>query len=107
MFPEGKAPFPPGSPGEETPQPSTPWWEDAAVIVAIASLWPVFLNWPGRHWMYLLYAAAAIMIIIMVRRIRRLNKLTRDHKNKGTGQFPFGQGRPPISWQDHKEKNEL
>ncbi|MDP6116624.1 MAG: hypothetical protein QGF00_35180 [Planctomycetota bacterium] len=106
MLPEGPAPFTPGSPGQEGPEPpSTPWWEDAAVILAIASVWPIFLRWQGRHWLYLMYAAAAIMIIIFIRRMRRLNRLTREHKQTNAGPFQFGQG-GPDSWQDGNRETE-
>ena len=91
-------------PGQKIPEPpSTPWWEDAAVIVAITSLWPVFLKWPGSHWLYIMYAAAAAMILIFVRRMRRLNKLTREHKQKNMGPFPFRAGGPADSWKNGKE----
>jgi hypothetical protein len=53
-----------------------PWWEDAAVVLAIGSLWPVVLRWPGVLWQIVLYGMAVLMIVVFVRRLRRLRRLS-------------------------------
>jgi len=55
----------------------TPWWEDAAIVIAIGSLWPVVFGWPGVVWQFVLYFMLALMLVIMARRYRRLRKLSR------------------------------
>lgn len=65
--------------------PSTPWWEDAAILLAIASFWPVLLGWPSMLWRYLLYAMGGLMIVIFFRRRRRLKNLRRIQEEPAGG----------------------
>ncbi|MBI2194823.1 MAG: hypothetical protein HYU36_22815 [Planctomycetes bacterium] len=56
----------------------TPWWEDAAIVLAILSFWPVLLRWPGAGWRPLMYGMGVLMVVIFVRRTRRLVRLRRE-----------------------------
>jgi len=58
-----------------------PAWETAAILLAVAAIWPALLNWgldlnwpPWLTW-GLLLAALAVMVVVFVRRVRRLNRL--------------------------------
>jgi hypothetical protein len=72
-------PLMPGQPSPSVPPQGEPipWWEDAAIVVAIGSLWPVVLRWPGTIWQIVLYCMAFLMIVVFVRRSRRLRRLSR------------------------------
>jgi len=68
--------FPP--PADRRAQPA---WETAAILLAIAAIWPALLNWGlDLHWPAwltwgLLLAALAVMVVVFIRRIRRLSRL--------------------------------
>ncbi len=77
----------PGPQMQSGPEP-TPWWEDAAIILAIISLWPAVLGWEDQFWRWVLCASATVMLFVFVRRIRRFRRL-RQHQQS---QLPFMPG---------------
>ena len=57
------------------PQPARPTrrplWETAAIVLAIASIWPAYvLNLEGNVWKWISYVMLAVMIVVAVRRLR-------------------------------------
>ncbi len=54
------------------------WWEWLAIFFAIASLWPKILRWPGITWDIVIWVAMALMIVVLLRRIRRTRNAWRD-----------------------------
>lgn len=54
------------------------WWEWIAIFFAIASLWPKILRWPSFAWDVVIWVAMALMIVVLLRRIRRMRHEWRD-----------------------------
>ena len=50
------------------------WGEDIAIILAIFTLWPRILGWPGIHFRLLELVALGAMVVVFVRRIRRIRQ---------------------------------
>ncbi len=48
--------------------------EDFFILVSVLALWPAILGWEGWVWEVMKYAAAAGLIWIFVRRVRRYNQ---------------------------------
>ena len=66
------------------------WWEWAFLMVAIASLWPQVLRWPGRHWDALLYGVGGLLVVMLVVRMRRFRRLIQERKQS------LSEGTPPT-----------
>ena len=52
--------------------------EDIFILLCILSLWPVILGWRHPAFEFLLYAALAGLVFILVRRIRRFAQARRE-----------------------------
>ena len=55
--------------------PSTPAWESVAILLAIAALWPKIFAPQSLVSDLLLYAALVLMIVVLVRKLLRFQKL--------------------------------
>ena len=53
-----------------------PWWwvEDLVVILAVLTLWPRILGWPGMFYRVLEVIALGVLVAIFVRRIGRFRR---------------------------------
>jgi len=88
---------------DELPRPKKrfPVWESAAILVAIAALWPAYiLRWQHPAWRWLSYAMLALMLAIFVRRMVAFHRFVREaeeakRKAKENGQ----QGRARLPWE--------
>jgi len=88
-----------------------PAWETIAVFAAIFALWPAVMRfwaanaagakmedmplesvmkWESPAWDILMYAALAVMVLIAVRRIRRLNAARDDDDDHSGPVDPYG-----------------
>ncbi len=56
-----------------TPE-KTPIWEDVVIIASIITLWPAVLRWHTIFSRVAMTVALAVLIWILVRRIRRMNR---------------------------------
>ena len=52
--------------------------EDLFILVSILSLWPVILGWRGPLYQVLLYLALAGLVVVLVRRVRRLQRARQE-----------------------------
>jgi hypothetical protein len=71
---------------DESPKPKRgmPLWETAAILLAIASLWPAYVlpeftdAPPHPAWRWVCYGMLALMGLVFVRRIVAFNRLARE-----------------------------
>ena len=67
--------------------------EDAVIILCILPLWPFILGWSGVAWEVLLYADAALLVAVLIRRMRRaraaLEKLGEESSGRTASRLPF------------------
>ncbi len=70
------------------------WVEGLLMLVCIPLLWPI-VRWMRSgtplppYYGVVLVAAAGLLIVITVRRIRRLRNAFREQRGQGPGRFPF------------------
>lgn len=51
------------------------WWEKLAVLLAIASLWPVVLDWKHPFWRIAMYVMLGVMGVLFLANVVRLWRL--------------------------------
>lgn len=73
----------PSTPAEPKREKRTRLLEDAFILLCIVSLWPVVLGWQEAVYQYVLYAALAGLVLILVRRINRFRAAARDLDGSG------------------------
>ncbi|MBL7223963.1 MAG: hypothetical protein ISS72_08920 [Candidatus Brocadiae bacterium] len=86
---------------DEAPRPTRrfPIWETAAILAAIASLWPAYiLQWDEPWWKWLSYAMLALMFVVFVRRMVAFNRLAREAEERKRKEQEQG-GRARLPWE--------
>ena len=54
--------------------PPSPMWESIVIVLSVVALWPKVIapRWAGSD--VLMYAALAVMVVVLVRKARRFHK---------------------------------
>lgn len=55
------------------------WWEKAACLLALASVWPWLLRWPHPFWGILMYTMLGVLGVFFVGNVVRLWRLGHPH----------------------------
>jgi len=58
----------------------TPFWEDLLIILSIFTLWPTILHKENSFTKILMIIAFVIVFWILIRRIKRIKKITENVK---------------------------
>lgn len=74
MDPSYKIPGGSASPVSKPATNKRRWGEDIAIVLAIFTLWPRILGWPGIPFRILELIALGAMVVIFVRRIGRIRQ---------------------------------
>lgn len=78
-----------------------PLWESAAILAALASLWPAYiLNLDGPLWRPLCYAMLGVMVVVLIRRLLAFERL-KDEADKAKKAKTAGEGeqRTRLPWE--------
>ena len=83
------------------PKKRFPIWETAAILLALASLWPAYiLRWPHPGWKWLGYAMLVILAVVFVRRTLAFQRLAREAEEaRRKAQEGGQQGRARLPWE--------
>jgi len=78
-----------------------PLWETAAILLALASLWPAYIvNLEGPAWRPLCYVMVGVMVLILVRRLFAFERLKEEADRERRSKDKTGeQGRARLPWE--------